>query len=264
MQGSVLGVLDHNVVLDDIDDKVNPSIYVAKYVDDLTKIETVESDVTTSINNENSRPLHSFCPMSSTESFESIKTRSKEKGLKINDSKTQVLSVSSAHYDTRAVLKTCTGEILTSGEELKMLGFTFSQEPTICRQLDNPIKKTNKRFFLLLRYKRAGIPSNRLRDIYSSVLRSCLEYSVPVYHPQLNQTQINQLERVQKRFFFFFFFVREGIRRQREQEQAPDFPTPLGPLQLSLPGPVCSNTVLVFTYHIFSVRGLKLRASFMV
>ena len=28
------------------------------------------------------------------------------------------------------------------------------------------------------------------------------------------------------------------------KEQAPDFPTPLGPLQLSLPGPVCSITVL--------------------
>ena len=30
-------------------------------------------------------------------------------------------------------------------------------------------------------------------------MRSCLEYSSPVYHPQLNQYQKNQLEKVQKR-----------------------------------------------------------------
>ena len=32
-----------------------------------------------------------------------------------------------------------------------------------------------------------------------SVIRSCLEYSSPVYHSQLNQHQKNQLEKVQKR-----------------------------------------------------------------
>ena len=49
------------------------------------------------------------------------------------------------------------------------------------------------------------------------------------------------------------FFCRGGVRRQREQEPAPDFPTPLGPLQLSLPGPACSNTVLEYLSTCFTI-----------
>ena len=86
-----------------------------------------------------------------------------------------------------------------------MLGFKFSREPTVSLQLDYLIKKANKRFFLLLRHKRAGLPSNRLRDVYSSVICSCLEYSSPVYHSQLNQGQINMLEKMQKRCLRAFY-----------------------------------------------------------
>ena len=49
-QDSVLGVLDHKVVLNDLDDEVL-SIYVAKYVDDMTMIETVDNIVCTEIDN---------------------------------------------------------------------------------------------------------------------------------------------------------------------------------------------------------------------
>ena len=80
-----------------------------------------------------------------------------------------------------------------------MLGFKFSNDPTPALQIEHLVKKANKRFFLLLRHKRAGLPCDRLRDIYSSVIRSCIEYSSPAYHSLLNQSQINLLEKVQKR-----------------------------------------------------------------
>ena len=38
VQGSVLGVLDHNVVLNNLDDDLL-EIYVAKYIDDMTLID---------------------------------------------------------------------------------------------------------------------------------------------------------------------------------------------------------------------------------
>ena len=75
----------------------------------------------------------------------------------------------------------------------------FLADPKVNLQIEKLIQKANKRFFLLLRYNRAGLPQNRLKDVYSSVMRSCLEYSVPVYHSQLNQSQTNMLEKVQKR-----------------------------------------------------------------
>ena len=52
VQGSVLGVLDHNVVLNNLDSEMNESVHVAKYVDDMTVIETVPNTVTTSIETE--------------------------------------------------------------------------------------------------------------------------------------------------------------------------------------------------------------------
>ena len=123
---------------------------------------------------------------------------SNNKNLKINESKTQLLSVSSASYDTRAAIKTESDE-LTSGETLKMLGFVFSEKPSIQAQLEYLTRKANKRYFVLLHYKRAGVKKERLRDIYCSILRSIVEYSSNAYHPQLNNYQSNALENLQKR-----------------------------------------------------------------
>ena len=79
-----------------------------------------------------------------------------------------------------------------------MLGFTFSSAPTIQAQLDYLMRKANRRFFLLLHYKRAGIGTERLRDIYCAMTRSILEYSSNVYHSQINVGQSNELEGIQK------------------------------------------------------------------
>ena len=48
VQGSVLGVLDHNVVLNNLDDDLL-QFYIAKYIDDLAIIDTVGNNVRTDI-----------------------------------------------------------------------------------------------------------------------------------------------------------------------------------------------------------------------
>ena len=201
VQGSVLGVLDHNVVLNDLDKDLPDSIYLAKYVDDLTLVETVSNTVTTSIDNSGNRQLHSIKPADSQQAFNMIKRRAEAKGLEINSKKTQILSVSSAYYDTKAELSTneAQNEIVSADNELKMLGFIFSKDPTVASQIQNIVRKANKRYFILLKYKKYGINKDRLRDVYTSILRSVLEYSAPAYHSQLTKAQTNLLEKVQKR-----------------------------------------------------------------
>ena len=44
VQGSVLGILDHNAVLENLDDNLL-HIYTAKYVDDITLVETVSKEI---------------------------------------------------------------------------------------------------------------------------------------------------------------------------------------------------------------------------
>ena len=198
VQGSVLGVLDHNIVLNNLDDDLL-SIYVAKYIDDMTLIDTVDNSVPTVIDNSPSRPLHTINPEETQNAFNSICRRAAVKGLKINDQKTQLLSVSSGYYTTKAVIKDASLNEIYSSPTLKMLGYTFSETPTVQAQLDYLMRKANKRLFLLLNFKRSGVPKDKLKDLYGTMNRYILEYTSNVYHPQLNKGQSNQLEKIQKR-----------------------------------------------------------------
>ena len=83
-------------------------------------------------------------------------------------------------------------------KSLKMLGFTFSNTPTIQAQLNYLTRKANKRMFLLLNYKRSGVPKDKLRDIYCAMSRSIIEYTSNVYHSLINRGQSNELEKIQK------------------------------------------------------------------
>ena len=201
VQGSVLGVLDHNAVLNDLDTDLenSPSLYTAKYVDDMTLIDTVDSNTLTNITTTETRPLHTFTPPQSQQAFRTIKRRAEEKSLKINETKTQLLSVSSARFDTLARIETEDGETIESGNTLKMLGFVFSNKPTVNAQVENLIRKANKRYFALIKYKRAGINKTKLKEIFISIMRSVVEFSAVVYHSQLNKQQTELLEKVQKR-----------------------------------------------------------------
>ena len=129
----------------------------------------------------------------------SISKKASDKGLKINDQKTQLLSVSSAFYNTRAIIKDNSGAEITSSESLKMLGYTFSTSLSVQPQLDSLMRKANKRFFLLRHYKRSGVPKDKLKEIFCAMNRSILEYSSKVYHSMLNIGQSNELEKIQKR-----------------------------------------------------------------
>ena len=91
------------------------------------------------------------------------------------------------------------GNEISSCNSLKILGHTFSKTPTIQAQLDHLTRKSNKRQFLLLNYKRSGVPKERLNDLYCAMTRSILEYTSNVYHSLLNKGQSNELERIQKR-----------------------------------------------------------------
>ena len=60
VQGSVLGVLDHNAALENLDDNI--SLQTEKYVDDVTLVEIVPGDVGSMVDNSVSPPMHTFKP----------------------------------------------------------------------------------------------------------------------------------------------------------------------------------------------------------
>ena len=94
VQGSVLGVLDHTVVLNNLNDGLL-DIYIAKYirVDDMTLIDTVDNSVATQIDTTGNRPLHTISPEKTQAAFRSInnkavsRSRTQDKRSKNTNSK---------------------------------------------------------------------------------------------------------------------------------------------------------------------------------
>ena len=117
----------------------------------------------------------------------------------INKSKTQILTISNSSYDCNSYLLDEKSDRIHSGDELKMLGFFFSNKPTVQIQIDKLIRKASKRIFVLLNYKKNGVGVDKLKVIYMATIRSVVEHSSNTYHSQLNKGQENQIERLQKR-----------------------------------------------------------------
>ena len=130
VQGSVLGILDHNAVIESLDDNIQ-NIHIAKYVDDITMLDVVDKEVAIEEDNTGVCLKHTFNPPNSQLALQTIVTRATEKSMKINTSKTQILTISSSPIECRSYLTNETGDKIMDEEELKMLGFYFSPKPTV-------------------------------------------------------------------------------------------------------------------------------------
>ena len=114
VQGSVLGVLDHNAVLEFIDEDLEADkTEIYKYVDDLTLDEVISKDIECVIDNSG--------PIGTQKGFDLLNEKCEEKGLKVNEKKTQLISIFSSKNDTTAWLKTKDGSIMYSQETFKLL-----------------------------------------------------------------------------------------------------------------------------------------------
>ena len=80
---------------------------------------------------------------------------------------------------------------------MKILGFNFSNTPTVEFHLQYMSKKFRKRLWLLRNLKRARATKEDLVNCYCCFLRSVLDYCTNVYHPMLSQVQTNSLEKLQ-------------------------------------------------------------------
>ena len=69
-----------------------------------------------------------------------------------------------------------------------MLGFYFSDKPTVKLQVEKLMRKASKRIYMLLTYKRKGFPTDKLITIYTSTIRSILKYSSNI--PQPNKQRL--------------------------------------------------------------------------
>jgi hypothetical protein len=128
-----------------------------------------------------------------------IVQRAEEKGMKINVNKTSMLVISAANSFTPVChIEAGDGSLIKSKpENVRILGFIFSQSPTVHAHVEQIIKKTRRRYWVLRHLKNCGFDERELVLVYQSLVRSVIEYCSNVYHSMLTLDQSKALERLQ-------------------------------------------------------------------
>ena len=138
---------------------------IFKYVDDLILEEKVSEDIPCLVDLLGYRPLHLFGAQKIQQGFNKLQEACSEKGLRINEKKTQLISISSAKYDTKAWIEQKNAQPIYSESNFKLLGFHFNSKPNVHLQIDKTLSTAQLVELLLYGVK---VDMSRLINILSS------------------------------------------------------------------------------------------------
>ena len=128
-----------------------------------------------------------------------LKTYAEKNEMKLNDQKTKVILFNKArNYDFMPKCYFEKNENLQVVEKLKLLGVIVTSDLSWAAHCDYICQKAFSKLWMLRRLKPLGATTEELLEVYQTQIRSILEFAVAAWNPELNKTQINQSERVQK------------------------------------------------------------------
>ena len=134
----------------------------------------------------------------SQNAFRSVIGSAEAIGMVVNANKTNHICISDAlNYKPRTFFTGSQGEVVESGDTMKVLGFTFSSRPNVKAHVDNTIKKLRQRNWLLTHLEGVGFSKEELVQVYKSVILPIADYCCPAYHSLLTDIQDQLLERAQ-------------------------------------------------------------------
>ena len=173
---------------------------VWKFIDDFLAGERMSTDVAQKIYSEQktSTIMHA---QRSEMFFRTVVENAGKIGMHVNESKTQLLCLSTCYSsNTSSFIRTTDGSEILSGEKLKILGFYFDSDPSpsVECHVQEMIKKVKKRAWIIRNLKHARLTYEDLLKCYYSLVCPVLDYAAPVYHPMLNATQSECLEKLQR------------------------------------------------------------------
>ena len=99
---------------------------------------------------------------------------------------------------------------------MKLLGFHFSDRPTVDAHVKSIQKKFRQRFWSLRLLKRVGFSRQELVRTYKCMLLPLADYCDIVYHPMLTDEQDQELERLQVTALRSIFDPKLSGRKLRE------------------------------------------------
>ena len=160
-----------------------PTPKVWKYVDDLTIGENRAYDGNSHMQS----------------SLDDLITWANDNKLKLNPAKCQALQVYFGKKEPPKVDLHISDHHLAVVNKVKLLGTIIQNDLKWDGQVDNMCAKASRKMFMMRKLKEAGFSSNELLTVYKGYMRPVLEYAAPFWHAGLSQTQMSQLENVQKR-----------------------------------------------------------------
>ena len=120
------------------------------------------------------------------------------KGMVVNPSRTSCVCVSDAlSYTPSAIFHEEKGNMIESGESMKVFGIHVSNKPTVQPHVDQTVKKMQQHFNSLRHLARYGISWPELVEVYKSTFLPLADYCVQAYHSMLTNLLDKKLELAQ-------------------------------------------------------------------
>ena len=98
------------------------------------------------------------------------------------------------------------GVLVQTVSSFKLLGVMLRSDLSWCDQVDYVIKKANSRLYALRQLKKAGLNVGDLVVIYSTFIRSCIEYASPAWSA-LMKNQSDVIESIQRERYVLSFLA---------------------------------------------------------
>ena len=192
---------------------VKKQVRVFKYVDDNLICEKLNFGSTAIVGGIKLKQA-----ISSQNAFRSIASNAESIGMKVNGSKTNVLCVSDAlSYTPATYLVDNEGERIEDKPCLKVLGFHFSNRPTVQLHVSETVKKMRQRSWFLRNLSRVGFNPEELVRVYCSVILPIADYCAPAYHSMVNDIQDQHLEQAQVGALRCIFGYGDSARTLRQR-----------------------------------------------
>ena len=172
-------------------------VEVLSYIDDFNCVEKVKIINSVSHISQTKRKclVHS---QQAENLFFRVKRVAKDKGMRVNDRKTQLLCITASHDEVKSYIKS-EGRRILSSDSLKILGYTFGDRPNPQAHLDSVLPKLRRRLWLINKLLQSGMRQRSLKTVYFSMIRSLAEFGAVAFHSLLNIRQTEELESIQRR-----------------------------------------------------------------
>ena len=87
----------------------------------------------------------------------------------------------------------------------RLLGVTLTADLKLQTHIDEITTKASQRLYFIILLNRAGVESHHLVNIYTTLIRSVVEYACQVWYTNLTKQQMKQLESMQRRAMRIIF-----------------------------------------------------------